>query len=153
LLVCLAGEQARPLNLNRPRRGGIALLEVVFALSLFAAAAAVICSSFGASARSVSRMHRQALADNLAVTLLSEMQLDIVPAEDDGPYEFEEPFEDWTWEVVTAEMDDVIDVDGPVLMSVEIIIRHIEGNCTRRLTFLVPDTSQDDQGEIDEGAP
>ena len=102
-----------------PRRGGIALLEVVFALSLFAAAAAVICSSFGASASSVSRMHRQAVADNLAVTLLSEMQLDIVPAEDDGPYEFAEPFENWTWEVVTAEMDEVIDVDGPVLMSAE----------------------------------
>ena len=144
---------ARPLNASNRCCRGIAMLEVVFALSLFAAAVAVICGSFSASANAVSRMQLHAVADNLAVTLLSQMQLGIVPSEDDGPYGFEEPFADWTWEVVTAEMNEVIDIDGPVLMSVEIIIRHIDGDCTRRLTVLVPDTSQDDQGEIEEDAP
>jgi len=142
---------------ERARRG-VAMLDVLFALSLFAAAAAVVSSSFSACAASVSRMQLQAVADNLVVSILSEVQLELLPPEDDGPYAFEEPFEDWSWEIVTAEMDDVIDVDGPVMLSVEIIITHYEGECTRRLTVLVPAPVEEEEeepapeGEADMGA-
>ena len=129
------------------------LLEVVFALGLFAAVAAIVSGSFSACAASAQRLRTQAVADNLAVTLLSEMQLGLIPPEDDGPEFFEEPHEDWSWEVVTAEMDDVIDIDGPVMKSVEIIIRHVDGHCTHRLTYLVPDTSQDEEPVDDEAEP
>ena len=154
------GEQARPLNKNplnknplnknplngnAQRRAGVVLLEVIFALSLFAAAAAVISSSFSACASSAGRLRLQAVADDLAVTLLSEMQLGLVEPVDDGPYDFEDPYEDWSWEIVTSSMNDVIDIDGPVMMRVEIVIRHSGGECVRRLTTLVPDTL--DEGE------
>lgn len=129
------------------RRGGVAMLEVLFALSLFAAAAAVISGSFSACATSVSRMQLQAVADNLTVSILSELQLELLPPEDDGPNAFEEPYEDWSWEIVTAEMDDVIELDGPVMKSVEIIVRHYQGECTRRVTMLVPDPPEEEEGE------
>jgi len=142
-----AGELARRGAVRAPRRGGVAMIEVLFALSLFAASTAVISSSFSACATSVSRMQLQAVADNLAISMLSELQLELLPAEDDGPYAFEEPFEDWTYEVVTAEMTDVIDIDGPVMTSVEIIIRHYQGECTRRVTTLVPAPPEEEEAE------
>ena len=123
------------------------LLEVIFALSLFAAAAAVIAGSFSACARSVGRLRIQAVADNLAVTLLSEMQLGFVPPVDDGPTDYPEPYKDWSWEIVTSDVDDVIDAEGPVMMRIEIIIRHAGGECTRRLRYLVPDMSREVEDE------
>ena len=123
------------------------LLEVIFALSLFAAAAAVIAGSFSACARSVGRLRIQAVADNLAVTLLSEMQLGFVPPVDDGPNDYPVPYEDWSWEIVTSDVDDLIDAEGPVMMRIEIIIRYAGGGYTRRLRYLVPDMSQEVEDE------
>ena len=94
----------------------------------------------------------QAVADDLAVSLLSEMQLGLLEPVDDGPYDYEEPYEDWSWEIVTSDLDDVIVTEGPLMMRVELVIRHINGTCTRRLSYLVPGPL-DDSGEVDPDAP
>jgi len=144
----------RPRDEDAPRstaRRGVVLLEVIFALALFVAAAAVVSGSFSACAASAGRLRLQAVADDLAVTLLSEMQLGLIEPVDDGPYDFNEPCDDWSWEIVTSDMDDVIDVDGPIMLRVEIVIRHSGGQCTRRLTTLVPDTADETEQPVDEG--
>ena len=147
-----AASVARPLNGNTSRRAGVVLLEVIIALALFAAAAAVISGSFRACASSVDRLRIQAVADDLAVSLLSEMQLGLIEPVDDGPYDYGEPYEDWSWEIVTSDLNDVIDTEGPLMMRVEIVIRHADGNCTRRLRYLVPATLEPEDEPADEPA-
>lgn len=125
------------------RRAGraVALMEVIFALVLFTGGAATILTGMQASTAAVGALRTQAVATDLTVTLLSEIRMGLVPAEDDGPNEYEEPYEGWTWEIVTSELLDVI--QEPVMKHVEIVIISPEGRCTSRLVFLMPDDSLD----------
>ncbi|MCD6364268.1 MAG: hypothetical protein J7M14_00155 [Planctomycetes bacterium] len=113
-------------------------MEVLFALALFTAGAATILTGMRASATTVRTLRRQTVATNLAVTLLSEIRMGLVPAEEDGPNEYEEPYEGWTWEIVVDESLDV--VEEPVMKHVEIVIAAPDESYTSRLVFLMPDT-------------
>ena len=67
----------------RPRAGGVILMEVVFALALFVGGASVILSGLSASVQSAMRLGAEAVADDLVVTLLSEVRMQLVPIADD----------------------------------------------------------------------
>ena len=138
---------------SRPRPGGVVLLEVIFALALFVGGASVILGGLSSSVQSAMRLQAEAVADDLVVTLTSEIRMQLVPIADDGPNEYDEPYLGWTWEIVISEFQDVIDTEGPQMTRVEIIVSNQDAGCKRRLTLLMPvaaeDESVDDQMDME----
>jgi len=115
------------------------LLEVVLALALFFGAALVVLAGLNSSLRTAQRVRLEAEAADLAVTLLSEIQMGLVPPDDDGPNEYEyEGLADWTWEIVTQPFEEgLIEVALPEFLHVEIVIRHLPSGYTYRLAQLM----------------
>lgn len=137
--------RSTPLCRSRARRPpndqAVALLEVILALSLFVAAAAVILSSLSASLSATRELELSAQADDIAATLLSELGLGQKAISDAGPTQLEPPLSEWSWQIVTSPAP-----SGAValpLVQVEIIVRHTPSGYVRRLTqFMVePDTT------------
>lgn len=121
------------------RAAGVVLLEVVLSLALFFGAALVVLAGLSASLRTAQRVQVEAEAADLAVTLLSEIQMGLVPLVDDGPndYEYEE-LAGWSWEITAERFDEV--VTEPVLpefFRVQIAVRHAPSGYTYRLTQLM----------------
>ncbi len=121
---------------SSPNRGAV-LLEVVLALTLFVAAATVISGGLHASVSEVERLRRNLHATDLAVSLMSEIQLGLRPAESAGPNVFDPPFQDWTWQIVTTPLDEKLG-SSFALQSVEVVIRHTTESVVRRLTQVLP---------------
>ena len=121
----------------RPRCGGAVLLEVILALVLFVAASTVITGGLSASVHEVEGLRLAAHANDLAVTVLSEMQLGIRQIEAGGPTAFDAPFDNWTWQTtvgpITAGPGDV-----NTIQKVEVIIRHQTETTVCRLTQFLP---------------
>ena len=115
------------------RRRGAVLVEVVLALALFVAAAAVISGGLSASMDSIERLRLNAHAADLAVSVLSEMQMGTLAMEGNAAQPFDPPFEDWTWEVQLAPVDDGAGEETR-LTRVEAIIRHLQPPLVYRLT-------------------
>jgi type II secretory pathway pseudopilin PulG len=137
--------RSTPLCRRRPRRHrhdqAVALLEVILALSLFVAAAAVILSSLSASLNATRELELSAQADDIAATLLSELGLGQKAISDAGPTQLEPPLAEWSWQIVTSPAP-----SGAValpLVQVELVVRHTPSGYVRRLTqFMVePDTT------------
>lgn len=97
------------------------LLEVIFAVALFSAAAAIVIGGLSACLRVNRDLRTESTAADLAVTLLSQIQMGTVPATDDGPAEYPEPQQDWSWQIVTADVD-TQNPDAPPLTLVTILI-------------------------------
>ena len=116
----------------RHRRGAV-LVEVVLALALFVAAAAVISGGLSASMDSIERLRLNAHAADLAVSVLSEMQMGTLAMEGNAAQPFDVPFEDWTWEVQLAPVDDGAGEETR-LTRVEAIIRHQQPPLVYRLS-------------------
>ncbi|MFO1497705.1 MAG: hypothetical protein U1G07_04810 [Verrucomicrobiota bacterium] len=118
------------------RDEGAVLLEVVLALVLFVGAAAVLTSGLNSSIEGLERLRRQTHAADLAVSVLSELQMGIKTATLAGPQPFEKPLDNWTWEVIAgpslAEGTD----SGPY-RRVEVVIRNDETGLVHRLTQVV----------------
>lgn len=112
------------------------LLEVVLALVLFVAAAAVIGGAIHASINSVDRLRLNTHALNLAVTVLSELQMGIRSVQTPGPEAFREPFENWTWELQSEAVQSEIG-EASSLTKVEVIIRHKQEPVVHRLSQIV----------------
>lgn len=114
---------------SRLRRGGI-LLEVVLAMVLFFSAGAVILAGLGSAVRGLEQLRLDAQAADLAVTLMSRLQIGDLELTDAGPSEFEpiegpqQELEGWTWQVITSEMQDTIDTGGPTGKLVQVIVRN-----------------------------
>lgn len=117
---------------SRPSLQGAVLFEVVVALVLFVSAATIITGALNASLNSVERLRRNTHAANLAVSVLSELQMGIKTLALTGPQPFEEPFAGWTWEVVANPIDGDTSDSSP-LRVVEVIIRHDESELVYRL--------------------
>ena len=121
---------------------GVALLEVVLALGLFVAAAATINAGVWASLRTARRIRADATASDLAVTVVSYLELGLLPLEDAGP----EPFDDedrpgWTWEVVTGPADESAEIEDG-LLRVEVTVRHEQtGGRARQVHWLANPTA------------
>lgn len=125
-----------------PRRGsGVALLEVVLALALFFGVAMAILAGLSACVRSARDMRLEAQAADLAITLLSEMQLGAVEVEDAGPMAYEdETLQDWSWQVVvTPVMGSLMELE---LTRVEIVIRNTPHDYTHRLYHLQTESAE-----------
>jgi hypothetical protein len=123
---------ARGATVGRRRAGGAVLLEVILALVLFVAAAAIVTAGINASLDSVERQHRRAHAADLAITVMSELQMGLRSASLSGPTDFEPPFDEWTWEAQLS-ASEVGGGEAPALTSVEVIIRHKQSPVVHRL--------------------
>ena len=121
------------------RRAGVALLEVVLGLALFFGVAVAVLAGLSTCVRSARDMRLQAQAADLAITLLSEMQLGAVEIEDAGPMGYEdEALEDWSWEVtVTPIVGNLTELE---LTRVEIVIRNTPHDYTHRLYHLLSES-------------
>ncbi len=120
------------------RRGAI-LLEVVLALALFTAGAGVVIGALSGSIRTVGELKTEARAADLAVSVMSQVQLGIIPATDAGPSPFDEETDlaDWTWQIVTSPADG--GWANTDLKRVEVVIHHGPSDYTRRLSELMVD--------------
>ena len=110
-------------NGRRESKAGAVLLEVVLALVLFVAAAAVLTSAMSSSLDSVERLRCNTRAADLAVSVMSELQLGIKTLGAGGPQQFEIPLEDWSWEAVATPLQTDSD-ETNAFKRVEVIIRH-----------------------------
>jgi type II secretory pathway pseudopilin PulG len=133
------GPEASPDGPTRCRSGrrGIALLEVVLAVTIFVGLAVAILSGLGLSIRSAGTLRQQAQATDLAVTVLSEIQLGTIQAADGSPTAFDPPFADWTWQTVlgTAELTEIGVTD---VQPIQIVIKNTATGYAYRMYELVP---------------
>ncbi len=113
------------------------MLEVVLALALFVAAAAVIGGALHYSLLEVERLRLNVHAGNLAVTVMSELQLGLRSIETASPETFEPPFEMWSFEIDVEPADAALELEYP-LRRIEVAIRHVERPVVRRLVRWLP---------------
>jgi hypothetical protein len=100
--------------------------------------ALVVLGGLNTALRAIQRVEFQAEAADLAVTLLSEVQMGQIPVVDDGPKAYEEEgLTDWTWQVATLPVQQPLGVDLPAVRQVEIIIRKTGTDFAYRLTELI----------------
>ena len=115
---------------------GAVLLEVILALVLFAAAAVVIGAGMHSAIEGVTRQKLNLHAVNLAVSVLSEIQMGFRSVESLGPETFESPFDHWTWQLIlTPTETDAAETSD--LTRVEIIVRHDDPAVVHRLTQIL----------------
>lgn len=128
-----------------PTNSGAVLLEVVLALVLIAAAGAVIGAGLSASIDRVERLKLNAHAADLAVSVVSELQMGSkVISEEEGQEPFEAPYSDWTWEVQTEVTDEKVRDTGRT-RKIEVIIRHEDPSVVYRLCQIIrlPEKEED----------
>jgi hypothetical protein len=99
---------------------------VVLALVLFVAAAAVISSALQSAIDSEERLRLGVHADNLAASVVAELESGLRSAVILGPAPFPAPFTNWTWQIVPPSGD------APGTPH-EIIVRHADPEVVRRL--------------------
>jgi len=133
-------------NTGRESSGAI-LFEVVLALALFVFAAAVISGGFSTALMSVDRMRAELDASNLAISTLTEIELNLKPMVTSPPAQFEPPLEKWTWEVEVTEPGEDLDMGGGLTL-VEVIVRNEEKEKETRFARMIrasmPATSRPD---------
>jgi type II secretory pathway pseudopilin PulG len=123
---------------------GAVLLEVVLALVLIAAAGAVIGGGLSVSIDRVERLKLNAHAANLAVSVMSELQMGSKVLSAEGAEMFEAPFENWTWEAQAEVTDEKVRDTGRT-KKVEVIIRHEDPAVVHRLCQVIrlPETEEE----------
>jgi hypothetical protein len=126
---------------DRPARRAVALLEVVLALALFFGIAVTVLGGLSVCLRSAVQVREEAKAADLAVTVLSELQMQVLPLVDAGPTPFEDPDADWAWQTVITPVDTV--VPGLEQVQVEVIVTNIADGYAFRLFQLFPGTEED----------
>lgn len=130
------------LTVNNRARCGAVLLEVVLALALFAAAAAIIGGGIHSAIDGVERQKLNAHAVNLAISVVSEIQIGLRTLESAGPEPFESPFDHWTWQLVLAPTE-TENGETSALTRVEVIVRHDEPPLVHRLTQVLKPEKKD----------
>jgi type II secretory pathway pseudopilin PulG len=123
-------------------RAGSVLLEVVLAIVLFAAAAAVIGMGLKASIDGAQRLRLSTHAGNLAVTVISELQMGLRSLADTGPEAFGPPFEGWVWEVAAlpwgqGQAERTLSTSPATLMQVEVTVRYEPEGFVHRLAQVI----------------
>jgi len=135
------------------RRRAVILLEVVLALALFFAGALVILAGLNASLSGIQRVQMEAQAADLAVTLLSEVQMGVVQLVSDGPSGYEDPaLADWAWQIAVEPYEQQqFDLELPEFQRVEVIIRHEPTGYAASLTILMTDEPLAEQASPEPG--
>jgi len=122
----------------------VVLLEVVIALSFFFGAAVVVLIGLHSSIIAARNLRLEARGADLAVSLLSELQMGQLAIEDAGPDAYDsqedESLADWTWQVVTTDLaeDDIQLQTAQTMKRVEIIITNTRQGFTYNLVHLFP---------------
>jgi len=131
----------------------VILLEVVLALALFFGGAMVILAGLNSSLSGIQRVQMKAQAADLAVTLLSEVQMGMVPLVSDGPSGYEDPaLADWTWQIaVEPYQEQQTDLVLPEFQRVEVTIGHKPTGYAESLTILMTDEPLDEQASPEAG--
>ena len=117
---------------GRKVQSGVVLLEVVLALVLFVAAASVISTAVNASLEGVVRQRLNTHAVDLAISVLSELQIGSRTADSAGPERFSVPFEHWTWQLALTPRDER-ELEPSGLALVEVVVRHDDPPIVYRL--------------------
>ena len=120
------------LHPGRAARGAV-LLEVILALVLFVAAAAIIGAGIHSAIHGVERQRLNAHAVNLAVSVISEIQMGLRTVESVGPDPFDSPFDHWSWELILTPTETEAG-EASDLSRVEVIVRHDDPALVHRLT-------------------
>jgi hypothetical protein len=107
----------------KSRARGAILLEVIFSIALMAGACGAIIGGFNACWQANRDLWMEAKASDLAVTMLTEIQMGVVPPADDGPTDYADPLADWCWQVTTADLPPQTP-DGPTLKQVQIVVTY-----------------------------
>lgn len=115
---------------------GAVLLEVVLALTLFVAAAAVLGMALSSAIDGVERQRLNTHAANLAVTVLSEIQLGIRTSGEGGAVPFAAPFKSWTVEVLQTPVENELGESSSAVL-VEVVVRHADPPVTHRLAQII----------------
>ena len=120
-------------------RRGAALLEVLIALAIFVAAAAIVTGALNSSLESLERQRLGTHAVNLATSVMAEIQLGIRVPGGEGRRPFDAPFQDWTWEASLLPVEDAIGTTGATGGStrVEVVVRHKTAPVVRRLAQII----------------
>ncbi len=127
----LTAQHHFPRSSHRVANGAV-LLEVVLALVLFVGTVAIVTSAMNSALSGVERQKLNLHASNLAVSVLSELQMGALSIPAGGPDAFAPPFENWTWQLaLTPAETETGDSSG--LTRVEVVIRHKEESVVQRL--------------------
>ncbi|HYE30910.1 MAG TPA: hypothetical protein VEH27_05760 [Methylomirabilota bacterium] len=124
---------------NRRRffhRSGVILLEVVLALALFVAAAAIFTASMDAAMTSLERQRLNLHAENLASSTLAEIQMGAIPLAA-GALPPDPTLPGWTTEVVLGSVQELAAEMRSPLVQVEVVVRHTNNAVVKRLAQLV----------------
>jgi len=128
------------------------LLEVLLSLAIFVGGASVVLASLHSSLKTVRDLRLQARAADLAVTVLSHVQMGLIAVGDEGPTDFdteEDPsLEGWTWQIVTTTFEDDL-LDETELTQVLVIIANEEEDYAYSLARLMP-ASEEGLDETDD---
>lgn len=127
---------------------GVVLLEVVLSLSLFFGAAVVVLVGLHSSVITARNLALEARAADLAVSVLSELQMGQLALEEAGPEEFgeERPYlADWTWQVVVEDVsEDRLSAENlPAMKRVDVVIANTRRGFTYRLVQWLPAESEE----------
>ncbi len=143
------------LGRNRRRPRAMVLLEVVLAMMLFFGGALVILAGLNSSLLGIQRVQMEARAADLAVTLLSEVQMGMVQLVSDGPSSYEDPaLADWTWEISIEPFEEQqLELELPEFQRVEVTIRNQSTGYATSLAILITDelVAEDTEAESGEG--
>lgn len=124
----------RPPIRPRTSRASV-LLEVVLALTLFVAAAAVVGSALQAAIDGEERLRLGVHADNLAASLVAELEAGLRSPAVLGPAPFAPPFTNWTWQIIPPPAE----ASGA---AHEIVVRHLDPEVVRRLAQVLVTPAQ-----------
>jgi len=129
----------RPVRLGGLQTGkasaGVVLLEVVLALALFVATATTVGAALSRCSDAAARLRTRTRAADLAVTLLSEIQLGLVAPVSTDPTTYEEDaLADWTWGIETEDVE-----DSDVLFRMLVTVTHEETGLKHSLGCLMTD--------------
>ena len=124
---------------------GAILLEVIFAIVLFASAAGVTIGGLTFSAKTVASARRASEASDLAVSILSQLQMGELELIAGGPFDADLPHDQWQWELFVEDIDsgNLTEV-SPVMTRVEIVVTHMESGYTFHLVHLLALADEDD---------
>ena len=117
-------------------RRGAALLEVLIALALFVAAAAVVTGALNSSLESLERQKLGTHAVDLATSVMAEIQLGIRVPGGEGRRPFDAPFQDWTWEASLLPVENAISATAGST-RVEVVVRHKTAPVVQRLAQVI----------------
>lgn len=147
-LTCRAGEISRlehtfampkrcPSPVSKSAQQGAVLLEVILALGLMLFATAVINNGLQSSVDAVERLKYSTHAQNLTVSVISQIHMGLLPMVTTEAQPFTEPFQDWTYEIQAKDFgESPLNSSRPT--QVEVIVRHTTLDYTRRMTEVFP---------------